>query len=255
MSRDYVSDVNTNWRTTAIKLCDHIPDSKVRRFGLLTGASAGIPSPIYNQIFIFDSPSRRDLEAAVTWMLKRDVPFWVTVPEPLTEEVREHATEIDLVMRDEVTPGMVLTSLDELPSNEVTTDISTVSNTDELDEYVEVAATVFGMSKDKVRQTNPPSLLDDDEMSVFVGRVDGQPVACGRLVRSGDVAGVYAIGVVEEFRRRGIGEAMTWEVLRAGREAGCQVGVLQSSEMAYSLYERMGFETVVNYRHFEPATE
>lgn len=34
------------------------------------------------------------------------------------------------------------------------------------------------------------------------------------------MAGVYTIGVVEEFRRQGIGEAMNWAVLRAGREAG-----------------------------------
>ena len=44
---------------------------------------------------------------------------------------------------------------------------------------------------------------------------------------------------------------MTREVLRAGREAGCQVGVLHSSEMGYPLYERMGFETVVTYQQFE----
>lgn len=68
------------------------------------------------------------------------------------------------------------------------------------------------------------------------------------------MAGVYSVGVVEAFRRRGIGEAMTRAVLRAGREAGCRVAVLQSSEMGRPLYERMGFETVVTYHHFEPAT-
>ncbi|MFC7192206.1 GNAT family N-acetyltransferase [Halocatena marina] len=83
--------------------------------------------------------------------------------------------------------------------------------------------------------------------------MDGRPAATGLLIQSGHVAGVYSIGVVEEFRRRGIGKAMSWEVLRAGREAGCQVGVLQSSEMGSPLYEKMGFETTVTYHHFEPA--
>lgn len=86
-----------------------------------------------------------------------------------------------------------------------------------------------------------------------MGRVDDKPVACGLLVRTDDVAGVYTIGVVDEFRRQGIGEAMTWAVLHAGYERGCRVGVLQSSDMAYTLYEKMGFETVVTYHHFEPA--
>ena len=36
-----------------------------------------------------------------------------------------------------------------------------------------------------------------------------------------------------------------------GRDAGCQLGVLQSSEMAYGLYEQMGFEQIATYHHFE----
>lgn len=46
---------------------------------------------------------------------------------------------------------------------------------------------------------------------------------------------------------------MTWATLRAGRDAGRRVGLPQSSEMGVPVYERMGFETVVTYRHFAPA--
>ena len=42
-------------------------------------------------------------------------------------------------------------------------------------------------------------------------------------------------------------------VLRAGRDAGAEVGVLQSTEMTHSVYERMGFETIVEYHPFHPA--
>ena len=65
---------------------------------------------------------------------------------------------------------------------------------------------------------------------------------------------MYTIAVREAFRRRGIGELLTWETLRAGRDLGCEVGVLQASEMGKPIYARMGFEETVRYRMLVPAT-
>lgn len=124
-----------------------------------------------------------------------------------------------------------------------------------LDEFIEIFATVFEAPVEIAREVNPASLLEDADVRMFVGHVDEKTVACGRLVQTDDVAGVYGIGVDEGFRRQGIGAAMTWTVLRAGRDAGCEIGALQSSERAYSLYQRMGFENIVNYYHFEPSTQ
>ena len=109
------------------------------------------------------------------------------------------------------------------------------------------------MPVEVVREAYPEVILTDEQMKLLLGRVDGEPIATGNLFQQGDVAGVYVITVTEEFRRRGLGEAMTWAVLRTGREAGAAVGVLQSSSMGYSVYEQMGFETVVNYHQFQPA--
>ena len=95
---------------------------------------------------------------------------------------------------------------------------------------------------------------DDEARTAFVGYLDDQPVATGSLFRSETVAGVFGIAVVEAVRGRGIGEAMTWEVLRAGRDAGCRIGALQSTEMAIPLYEKLGFETVETYHFFESTT-
>jgi hypothetical protein len=73
----------------------------------------------------------------------------------------------------------------------------------------------------------PTSMLDDDRCSWFVGYVDGDPAACGELLRTADVAGVCGIGVSEQFRRLGLGPrsvgrcsppAGTW----AARSACCR---------------------------------
>ena len=70
---------------------------------------------------------------------------------------------------------------------------------------------------------------------------------------TGDVAGVYAIAVLERYRRRGLGGAISRAVLAAGREHGCEIGVLQASPMGRPVYEQMGSETVTRYHHFLPA--
>lgn len=99
------------------------------------------------------------------------------------------------------------------------------------------------------------SILTDEDYEILLGHVDGQAVGCGFLIQHDTVAGVYSIATLEEFRRRGIGTDLTWEVLRVGQERGCRIGVLQSSKKGYSVYEKMGFEPVVEYHRFEPAEQ
>ena len=118
---------------------------------------------------------------------------------------------------------------------------------------VAATADAFGAPMGPARALAPASMLEDDRMRWFVGYVDGEAAACGQLLRTGDVAGVYAIAVREAFRRRGMGEAISWQVLRAGADAGCEVGVLQASPMGHSIYRRMGFDEIVDYHLFVPS--
>ncbi|MFB6205572.1 MAG: GNAT family N-acetyltransferase [Haloglomus sp.] len=251
MARNLVAAANDNLETAFRRLAENTPDGATRQFGPLVVGSAGLPVPIYNRVFVFESPSRDDLAAAVAWLEERDLPYWVTVVESAVE--RFERLRDDLGLAKAVTqPGMVMPTLQRIPSNESSAAISEVTDLDELDDFVQVAASAFETPLE-VAKTVYRAALAGDEIRLFFQRVDGQPAACGLLIQSEDVAGVYTIGVVEAFRRQGIGEAMTWKVLRAGRDAGCQMGVLQSSEMAYPLYQKMGFETVVTYHQFEPA--
>ena len=251
MTRDLVAATNENLRSAFAILAAEAQTGECRQFGPLTAACAGVAVPLFNRVFVFDAPSSGDLSAAVAWLSERDVPFRVTVTEPVVEEVTNHRGDFDLAKAGEQ-PGMAMGSLDELPSPDSVANIAAVTGPEDRDDFSTVTASAFGMPPDVVAQVDQAALAADD-MRPFLGRVDGRPAASGLLVQSGDVAGLYWIGVVEEFRRQGIGEAMSWAVLRAGREAGCHVGVLQSSEMGYPLYERMGFEPVVTYHQFAPA--
>lgn len=256
MGRDLVADVNGNFRTTGVRLARYNPDGEARRFGSLTAAATGIPAAYFNRIFVFDPPPQEELAAAVAWMTERDDPFFVTVTGEVLDAVEDIADDFGFERIDQVNwtsddrqPGMALPSLAEIPQTQPVAAISEVTDSAGFEDFVTSVATVFEAPPDHVKQVYRP-LLPAAEVSLFVGRVDRQPVACGHLERTGDVAGIYNIGVIQEVRRQGLGEAMSWALLRTGREAGCRVGVLQSSEMAYPLYRKMGFETVVNYSHY-----
>lgn len=211
---------------------------------------------IYNRLFVFEPPSHDEFTEGVAWLQSQDVPSLMTCSNPAAHAIKTFGRETRLLANDgepiDTEPGMVLTSLESIPSNESTVTISEVTTKEDLGDFVTVASAVFEIPERLARRVYH-SALDASTDRLFVGRRDDRPVACGLLVPTGDVAGLYSLGVVESVRRRGIGEAMSWHLLRCGREVGCRIGTLQASKAAQPLYEDMGFETVVTYHHFEPA--
>ncbi|HEY7846626.1 MAG TPA: GNAT family N-acetyltransferase [Candidatus Limnocylindria bacterium] len=86
----------------------------------------------------------------------------------------------------------------------------------------------------------------------FVGRLDdGVPVACGTLCTAGEAAGLYAVAVAEDGRRRGYGRAISLAALQAGADAGHRFGVLQSSAMGFGVYRSIGLTLVSRLQAYE----
>ena len=83
--------------------------------------------------------------------------------------------------------------------------------------------------------------------TVYVGYTDGEPVTSGVGFRTGDTIGVYNIATIPSARKRGYGAAMTARIAADGAAAGCDVAILQASEMGRTVYERLGYRTVVEY--------
>lgn len=254
MSRDVLAELNTNWVAWLESKTEHVPGGEFRWFGPIPAASVGVPIPLFNQVFVLEQPSEEDLAGATSWIRGRDVPHWITVAGPHVEAVAGMADAVGLARSDGAMPGMALASLAGLsPVSPSQLEVRPVTHADQLEAFAVVTADAFGPPLEEARRLDPPSMLEDDRMGWFVGFVDSEPAACGQLLRTRDVAGVYAIGVRERFRRRGIGEAITRAVLIAGRKQGCELGVLQASPMGTPVYERMGFETITEYHHFVAA--
>ncbi|MGW4936838.1 GNAT family N-acetyltransferase [Streptomyces sp. NPDC004166] len=83
----------------------------------------------------------------------------------------------------------------------------------------------------------------------FEARDGERIVGTSVLLDRDGVAGVYVVTTAEEYRGRGLGTALTTEALTRAREKGLRVGTLQTST-ARSMYERMGFQAVAEYKVF-----
>jgi GNAT superfamily N-acetyltransferase len=253
MSRDGLADLNENWATWLHFTAEHAAGGASRTFGTIRCSSVGVPMPLFNQAFVFEKPSKHDLTRATRWLSERNVPFWVTAPDPVAGEVADIAEPAGLNPTATTTPGMAYTSLADLPvPADEDVEILTVTQPDQLNDFATVASEAFAAPLEAAGTLAPASTLGDDRCSLFLAYVKGDPAACGQLLRPMDVAGAYSIGVHERFRRRGLGAAITAAALAAGRDSGCSIGVLQAIPMGEPVYDRMGFETVTQYHHFAP---
>lgn len=94
------------------------------------------------------------------------------------------------------------------------------------------------------------SLGTDLPFRHYLGSLDDQPVAASTLFVGAGVAGIYNVATLAEARGQGIGSAMTLVPLYEARHLGYRAGVLQSSEMGYSVYQRLGFQKLCQMDHF-----
>jgi ribosomal protein S18 acetylase RimI-like enzyme len=87
-----------------------------------------------------------------------------------------------------------------------------------------------------------------DNVAAFLAHLDGRPAAIAMTIVSHGVAGIYWVGSTEEARGRGLGWTVTAAAVNAGFALGAETASLQASPMGESLYRRMGFEKIFDYR-------
>ncbi|MFD7156014.1 GNAT family N-acetyltransferase [Kribbella sp. NPDC059898] len=88
----------------------------------------------------------------------------------------------------------------------------------------------------------------DDPWRHYLAWLDGAPVGTATVFLGAGVAGLYFVMTVPALRRRGIGAALTYGVLR---EAGPEYAVLGSSAAGRPVYESLGFREYCTIDFYE----
>jgi GNAT superfamily N-acetyltransferase len=97
-------------------------------------------------------------------------------------------------------------------------------------------------------------LLESPDWDFLVGFLDEEPVATGIGFTHDGVTGLWGIATVPASRGRGIGGAITWEVIRGGARRGATAAHLWATEMGYPVYRRMGFRHVRSHAEWTRST-
>ena len=143
------------------------------------------------------------------------------------------------------TPGMAmeLRELDDTGQTIHGLEIRRVNDPESLREWVETFINGYGLPS-----TWKPETFElwmqmglGLPMGNYLGYLSGRPVSTSTIFYGGGVAGVYCVSTVPEARGRGIGAALTLQPLLDARDRGYNIGILQSSEMGFNVYKRLGF--------------
>lgn len=194
------------------------------------------------------------LAQAADFFDARHLPFVVRVREGIDPASEDAVTSMGMPYSDTI-PGMALHPMPVAPPPTIDLEIRTVEDLETLSLFRGVLAEGFDMPQSIAEKLVTPGWLGQEAFELYVGFVGGMAVATSTLVPTPPTAGVYNVATVDRFRRRGIGEAMTWHCVLRGAARGCSVGALQASLMGKPVYERMGFRTVAPYRTFRRKEE
>lgn len=157
---------------------------------------------------------------------------------------------------EHVSPGMLLNPLARSEGPPPTVPglaIETVATNEQLRTYNDTMTAGFGGEWANGAILDSRALLDVPGLVHYIGWVGGEPAGTAMRLSAHGIAGVFNVSTVPAFRRRGIGEALTWRAALDGRVDGCLASALQASEMGEPIYRRMGYREICRYTVWPPA--
>jgi hypothetical protein len=235
-----------------------------RRFGRMTRGSieesdgvtriaTGLPQAHFNQMFVTEPP--RDPEGVIgagrSFFARQGVPWSLIILDDGRGEAAplEQAAEAAGLELSAINPGLGLAPL---PTEERAPveglSVRVVDTPEDLAVYAKVLTEGFESAPDELLPFNRPESLRELDMTRYLGRVDGEPVATGLRITANRVAVIFNVVTRSPWRRRGMGEAITMRAARDGLAEGCVASFLQSSVMGFSMYLRAGFQRVTNFQ-------
>lgn len=180
---------------------------------------------------------------AIGPFLERGRPFmWWSTPSTWSEAL--HAALVGAGLAPDASPGMHVALAGPTPAKVVPGLTLEVTSPATAEVLCRVMTEGFDMPEALVEPLTTLVVDLDQRLVNVLARVDGVPVACGSLFVTGPTAGLYNIATLAEARGRGIGYAVTRELLELARLRGCTEAILHASEMGRPVYERLGFVAV-----------
>lgn len=121
-------------------------------------------------------------------------------------------------------------------------EISMVSDNANLSDYIKPVQVAFQMDDKAARRYRQCLEQMQDQLVHFVVKSSEQIIGAGSVFFHEEMAGLYNLSVLPEFRKQGIATALHYARLNEARKRGYQFATLQATPMAASLDASIGFK-------------
>jgi ribosomal protein S18 acetylase RimI-like enzyme len=219
--------------------------------GDVLAATSGTGSRAYNQAFVLRQPADplRSFTEARKHLDALGVKSRLRALEAL--DIDESVLAAAGLVRDGGIPTLALHPIDDTPSGP-DNDVRPVDSEAMLAVLVELVAATFEFPPGILARVFTPALLANPSWHGYIAYVDGTSAATSTLFVHERVAGIYYVGTLAQYRKQGLGEAVTRRCVIDGFGLGCDMASLQASPEGRPIYERMGFQHVGYYRTYIP---
>jgi ribosomal protein S18 acetylase RimI-like enzyme len=210
----------------------------VFNMALLNGPTASLAPIVESCTRFFDA-------RAVRWS------FWLCedwLDAPLRRRARDEFADAGLRIITKP-PGMLAEDLRAPVYGLPRLEIRAVKDQPTRDAFSEITGLCFDIPYSVCQNVYAPERAWNGAYQGYVGYWEGKAVTIAALCASEGALGIYSVGTLPEYRRRGYSEAMLRQVIGSVRR-GREPIVLQSSEAGYRLYRRLGFRDVTKYLVF-----
>jgi ribosomal protein S18 acetylase RimI-like enzyme len=252
LNTDALSRVSADHYFDSFTCFSVVPDVEVYRDqAMIRVVSPGIPNWLTNTVlrcrFSGDNADTLIDEICAYFSGKGVVPYWRLCPGDQPSDLAARLAKRGFTLVEEQ-PAMAV-DLEQLNQDIITPDglvVDRVTDADSMKEqhgWIRQLGTGKSLGTLLMAMWSTYGFTSESAWQHYIGLLNGKPVAWASVYYATGVAGIYAVGTLPNARRQGIGSAITVQALLAARERGYRVGVLQSSDMGYNVYRRLGFET------------
>ena len=235
-------------------------NSSLYRSGSFWVMKTGIASADLNMVWnekALIQDDLRSLEEIKINFQQAGLPFWCWVfPRGRSQVTSEILQSAGFTFIDSIPCMLVDLSRPEPDTHDRSLRIVQVQNEETLSLWEKVSFAGFDFPPETQHQyhrfVGAFNLQADSPQKFFLAYFNEQPVATSLLFLHENAAGIYFISTLAEFRRKGIGLAVTRAAMTASRLAGAQYATLQSSPGGLHVYRQAGFQEYCRVEVYGP---
>jgi GNAT superfamily N-acetyltransferase len=119
--------------------------------------------------------------------------------------------------------------------------INQIHKKEEIDQWIDVSEQSL-MQGNKLSDEMIHNMAKSDKIEFYLGYENEKAVSVSMLFLDDEWAGIYFVGTLKKFERKGYGKALTQFAMQRGAELGCKRAILQATQAGEFVYNNIGYQ-------------